>query len=51
VLVIGFDDAFTEHGDPQTLMDQYGLTAPGIQQRIQAYWPDVKVEPRLKRVV
>ena len=51
VLVIGFDDAFTEHGDPQTLMDQYGLTAPGIQQRIQAYWPDVKVAPRLKRVV
>ncbi len=51
VLVIGFDDAFTEHGDPQTLMDQYGLTAPGIQQRIQAYWPDVNVEPRLKRVV
>jgi len=51
VLVIGFDDAFTEHGDPGVLMKQYELTAPGIQKRIQAYWSDVRVEPLLKRVV
>ncbi|MDE3231735.1 MAG: 1-deoxy-D-xylulose-5-phosphate synthase [Pseudomonadota bacterium] len=51
VLVIGFEDEFTEHGDPNLLMQQYGLTAPGIQKRIETYWPDLQVVPTLRRVV
>ena len=51
VLVMGFEDAFTEHGDPGVLMQQYGLTASGIQQRIQARWPVVQDTPSLRRVV
>jgi 1-deoxy-D-xylulose-5-phosphate synthase len=51
VLVIGFEDAFTEHGDPGVLMQQYGLTASGIQQRIEARWPAANTSPVLKRVV
>jgi 1-deoxy-D-xylulose-5-phosphate synthase len=51
VLVIGFEDEFTEHGDPNVLMQQYGLTAPGIQKRIEANWPDVHAAPALRRVV
>ena len=51
VLVIGFEDEFTEHGDPALLMQQYGLTAPGIQKRIEAHWPDVQAAPALRRVV
>jgi 1-deoxy-D-xylulose-5-phosphate synthase len=51
VLVIGFEDEFTEHGDPALLMQQYGLTAPGIQKRIEAFWPDVQALPALRRVV
>ncbi len=39
VLCLGFDDAFTEHGDPATLMKHYGLTADGIQQSILQRWP------------
>ena len=51
VLVIGFEDEFTEHGDPNVLMQQYGLTAPGIQKRIEANWPNVHAAPALRRVV
>ena len=50
VLAIGFEDEFTEHGDPQKLMQQYGLTAPGIQKRIEEYWPDLKASPVLRAV-
>jgi len=50
VLAVGFEDEFTEHGDPQKLMHQYGLTAPGIQKRIEDYWPDLKATPVLRAV-
>ena len=39
VLNLGFDDAFTQHGDPATLMAHHGLTAPGIQSAIERKWP------------
>jgi 1-deoxy-D-xylulose-5-phosphate synthase len=51
VLVIGFEDEFTEHGDPKVLMQDYGLTAEGIAQRIAQQWPDVQSTPMLRRVV
>jgi 1-deoxy-D-xylulose-5-phosphate synthase len=51
VLIMGFEDQFTEHGDPGLLMKQYGLTASGIQQRIEALWPVVQVTSNLIRVV
>ena len=51
VLVMGFEDAFTEHGDPQELMQHYGLTAAGIHQRMAQVWPDFYVTPQLRRVV
>jgi 1-deoxy-D-xylulose-5-phosphate synthase len=51
VLVLGFEDAFTEHGDPAVLMQQYGLTAKGIQQSIDERWPVVQEAPNLRRVV
>lgn len=51
VLVIGFEDAFTEHGDPQELMQHYGLTAAGIHQRMAQAWPDFYVTPSLRKVV
>jgi 1-deoxy-D-xylulose-5-phosphate synthase len=51
VLVMGFEDEFTEHGDPGLLMQQYGLTANGIQKRIEAHWPLVQDAPSLRRVV
>ena len=51
VLVIGFEDEFTEHGDPKVLMRDYGLTAEGIAQRISQQWPDVQSTPMLRRVV
>ena len=51
VQVIGFDDAFTEHGDPAKLMAQYGLNAAGIQKTITERWPDQTVSPILRRVV
>jgi 1-deoxy-D-xylulose-5-phosphate synthase len=51
VLIMGFEDQFTEHGDPGLLMQQYGLTASGIQQRIEALWPVVQVTSALRRVV
>jgi 1-deoxy-D-xylulose-5-phosphate synthase len=51
VLVIGFEDEFTEHGDPGLLMKQYGLTSAGIQKRIQDCWPDTQAVPALRRVV
>jgi 1-deoxy-D-xylulose-5-phosphate synthase len=50
VLVVGFEDEFTEHGDPQKLMQQYGLTATGIQKRIEACWPELKASPVLRAV-
>jgi 1-deoxy-D-xylulose-5-phosphate synthase len=50
VLVVGFEDEFTEHGDPQKLMQHYGLTAPGIQKRIEDCWPAVKATPFLRVV-
>ena len=51
VLVMGFDDAFTEHGDPQGLMQHYGLTAAGIHQCMAKAWPEVYVMPKLRKVV
>jgi 1-deoxy-D-xylulose-5-phosphate synthase len=51
VLVMGFEDEFTEHGDPALLMQQYGLTAIGIQKRIEARWPVAQSSSNLRRVV
>ena len=51
VLVMGFEDAFTEHGDPKGLMQHYGLTATGMLQRVAQAWPDVCTTPMLRRVV
>jgi len=51
VLVMGFEDVFTEHGDPKGLMQHYGLTSTGILQRMAQAWPDVYVTPMLRRVV
>ncbi len=51
VLVMGFEDEFTEHGDPQSLMAQYGLNAAGIHQRIAKTWPDMSAMPKLRKVV
>ena len=52
VLVLGFEDEFTEHGDPSVLMQQYGLTATGIQKRIDDMWPVAQEAiANLRRVV
>ena len=52
VLVLGFEDEFTEHGDPSVLMQQYGLTASGIQKRIDEMWPVAhQASANLRRVV
>ena len=52
VLVLGFEDEFTEHGDPSVLMQQYGLTATGIQKRIEEMWPVAQqASTNLRRVV
>ena len=51
VLVMGFEDAFTEHGDAKELMAHYGLTAAGIQQRMAQAWPEWPVAPLLRMVV
>jgi len=51
VLVMGFEDAFTEHGDPKELMAHYGLTAAGIHQRMAQVWPELYVTPMLRKVV
>jgi len=52
VLVLGFEDEFTEHGDPSVLMQQYGLTATGIQKRIDDMWPVTQqATANLRRVV
>ncbi|MFN9728512.1 1-deoxy-D-xylulose-5-phosphate synthase [Acidovorax sp.] len=51
VLVMGFEDAFTEHGDPKELMAYYGLTAAGIHQRMAQVWPELYVTPMLRNVV
>ena len=52
VLVLGFEDEFTEHGDPNVLMQQYGLTATGIQKRIDDMWPVTQqATANLRRVV
>ena len=52
VLVLGFEDEFTEHGDPSVLMQQYGLTATGIQKRIEEMWPLAQqASANLRRVV
>jgi deoxyxylulose-5-phosphate synthase len=49
---LGFEDEFTEHGDPSVLMQQYGLTANGIQKRIDEMWPVAQqVSAKLRRVV
>ena len=52
VLVLGFEDEFTEHGDPSVLMQQYGLTATGIKKRIEEMWPNAQqASANLRRVV
>ncbi|PUE33922.1 1-deoxy-D-xylulose-5-phosphate synthase [Limnohabitans sp. Jir72] len=51
VLVMGYEDAFTEHGDPQELMQHYGLTAAGIHQRMAQVWPELYATPMLRKVV
>ena len=52
ILVLGFEDEFTEHGDPSVLMQQYGLTATGIQKRIEEMWSDAqRASANLRRVV
>jgi 1-deoxy-D-xylulose-5-phosphate synthase len=51
VLVMGFEDAFTEHGDPKELIAHYGLTAAGIQQLMAQAWPEWHVAPVLRMVV
>ena len=51
VLIMGFEDEFTEHGDPSHLMQQYGLTEMGIQRRIQARWPVAQFSSNIRRVV
>jgi deoxyxylulose-5-phosphate synthase len=51
VLVMGFEDEFTEHGDPKALMQHYGLTAAGIHQRLATAWPEAYVTPMLRKVV
>ena len=52
ILVLGFEDEFTEHGDPSVLMQQYGLTATGIQKRIEDMWPVAQqASAKLRRVV
>ena len=52
VLVLGFEDEFTEHGDPSVLMQQYGLTATGIEKRIEEMWPVAQqASANLRRVV
>ena len=52
ILVLGFEDEFTEHGDPSVLMQQYGLTATGIQKRIDDMWPVTQqATANLRRVV
>ncbi|MFO0490363.1 MAG: 1-deoxy-D-xylulose-5-phosphate synthase [Curvibacter sp.] len=39
VLTLGFEDEFTEHGDPAALMALYGLSAEKIESRILTRWP------------
>jgi 1-deoxy-D-xylulose-5-phosphate synthase len=51
VLVMGFEDVFTEQGDPQELMQHYGLTAAGIHQRMAKDWPQFYATPMLRKVV
>ncbi len=52
VLVMGFEDEFTEHGDPGLLMQQYGLTQTGIERRIEEVWPSSSLSTvPLRRVV
>ena len=52
VMVLGFEDEFTEHGDPSVLMQQYGLTATGIQKHIDDMWPVAQqASANLRRVV
>jgi 1-deoxy-D-xylulose-5-phosphate synthase len=50
VLVMGFEDEFTVHGDPQELMRLHGLTAAGICQRMVQAWPQADVSPMFKKV-
>ena len=50
VLVMGFEDEFTEHGDPQELMRLHGLTAAGIGQRMVQAWPQADASPMFKKV-
>jgi deoxyxylulose-5-phosphate synthase len=52
VMVLGFEDEFTEHGDPSVLMQQYGLTATAIQKHIDDMWPVAQqASANLRRVV
>jgi len=40
-LLVGFDDEFTEHGDPTELLKLYGLDAKGMEARICKRWPEL----------
>ena len=40
-LILGFDDEFTEHGDPAELLKYYKLDARGIEDKILYKWPDL----------
>ncbi len=50
VLIMGFGDVFTEHGDPKTLMQEHGLTAEGICQKVAQVWPPCDSAQNLKKV-
>ncbi|KPN73622.1 1-deoxy-D-xylulose-5-phosphate synthase [Neisseria sp. 74A18] len=41
VLVLGVADTVTEHGDPKKLLDDLGLSAAGVLQRIQKWQADL----------
>lgn len=51
VLILGYEDAFTEHGEHAGLMQHYGLTAPAIVQRIEKRWPPDRAGDPLEKVL
>jgi 1-deoxy-D-xylulose-5-phosphate synthase len=51
VLILGYEDAFTEHGEHAGLMQHYGLTAPAIVQRIEKRWPPDRAATPLEKVL